>query len=141
MNRRDFLKGLGGVLAAGVAPAFIGSDVLMPVKKIWTGPLTVYTIEDLRRLCPPPKCKVIVRGYYRPGDGGGGTYSWSPEIYSDNGGTIIAAPRGTYEAKVSGPVDVRIFGAQPRLDDNTDAFRRAIAACGVVLVPPGTYQV
>lgn len=31
MNRRGFLK---GILAAGVAPAFIGSSILMPVRKI-----------------------------------------------------------------------------------------------------------
>ena len=32
MNRRDFMK---SILAAGVAPAFIGSSVLMPVRNIW----------------------------------------------------------------------------------------------------------
>ena len=34
LTRREFLRGMGGILAAGVAPAFIGADVLMPVKKI-----------------------------------------------------------------------------------------------------------
>lgn len=33
MNRRGFLS---SILAAGVAPAAIGSGVLMPVKQIWT---------------------------------------------------------------------------------------------------------
>ena len=33
MNRRGFLQ---GILAAGVAPAFIGSSILMPVRKIIT---------------------------------------------------------------------------------------------------------
>lgn len=33
MNRRGFLK---SILAAGVAPAFVGSSVLMPVRKLWT---------------------------------------------------------------------------------------------------------
>lgn len=32
--RRGFLRGLAGILAAGVAPAFIGSKILMPVKQI-----------------------------------------------------------------------------------------------------------
>ena len=31
MNRRGFLQ---GILAAGVAPAFIGSSILMPVRRI-----------------------------------------------------------------------------------------------------------
>lgn len=33
MNRRGFLQ---GIIAAGVAPAFVGSSILMPVKKLWT---------------------------------------------------------------------------------------------------------
>lgn len=33
MNRRGFLA---GILAAGVAPAFVGSKILMPVKRIIT---------------------------------------------------------------------------------------------------------
>lgn len=32
MNRRGFLK---AILAAGVAPAFVGSGVLMPVRSLW----------------------------------------------------------------------------------------------------------
>lgn len=34
MNRRGFLRGIAGILAAGVAPAVIGSNILMPVRKI-----------------------------------------------------------------------------------------------------------
>lgn len=138
LTRREFLRGLGGVLAAGVAPAFIGSDVLMPVKKIWTGDDTIYvdTIAQLRELTPPYK-RVVVRGYYSLGDGGGGLYAWTPSVRDDNGGTVIAAPRGTYEAAVSGPVDVRMFGAQPWAsgDVNRDAFQRAIDALGSVQLP------
>ena len=36
IDRRTFLRGLAGILAAGVAPAAIGSNILMPVRKIWT---------------------------------------------------------------------------------------------------------
>ena len=36
MNRRNFITGMAGILSAGYAPAFVGSSVLMPVKKIWT---------------------------------------------------------------------------------------------------------
>lgn len=43
-TRRGFL---GAILAAGVAPAFVGSNVLMPVKKLWTPPTTPYAIDFL----------------------------------------------------------------------------------------------
>lgn len=38
MTRRVFLKGMAGILAAGVAPAVVGSNILMPVRRIWTPP-------------------------------------------------------------------------------------------------------
>jgi hypothetical protein len=38
MNRRSFLQ---SILAAGVAPAVIGSGILMPVRKLWTPPLVI----------------------------------------------------------------------------------------------------
>lgn len=34
MNRRGFLKGMSGILAAGVAPAVVGSGILMPVRAV-----------------------------------------------------------------------------------------------------------
>lgn len=34
-TRRSFLSGIFG---AAIAPAFIGSEILMPVKKLWTPP-------------------------------------------------------------------------------------------------------
>lgn len=37
-TRRGFLGGLAGILAAGFAPAAIGSQVLMPVRQIITPP-------------------------------------------------------------------------------------------------------
>lgn len=36
LTRRGFLKGMAGILAAGVAPAAVGSNILMPVRKLWT---------------------------------------------------------------------------------------------------------
>lgn len=35
MNRRGFLQ---SILATGVAPAVVGSGILMPIKKLWTPP-------------------------------------------------------------------------------------------------------
>ena len=43
MNRRGFLQGLAGILASGVAPAAIGSNVLMPIRKLWTPPAMAWT--------------------------------------------------------------------------------------------------
>lgn len=36
MNRREFFQGMAGILAASVAPAFIGSKILMPVRELAT---------------------------------------------------------------------------------------------------------
>lgn len=72
MNRREFLKGLGGVLAAGVAPAFIGSDVLMPVKKIWTPPRHMDYTQDA----------------------GGSFWYWDDMSAASESGTIIAPDAG-----------------------------------------------
>uniref|UniRef100_A0A6M3IXT4 Uncharacterized protein n=1 Tax=viral metagenome TaxID=1070528 RepID=A0A6M3IXT4_9ZZZZ len=35
LSRRAFLKGMAGILASGIAPAAIGSGILMPVRTIW----------------------------------------------------------------------------------------------------------
>lgn len=45
MNRRGFLKGMAGILAAGVAPAVLPSGVIMPVRNLWT-PRIVITGKD-----------------------------------------------------------------------------------------------
>lgn len=34
MDRRQVLQGLAGILACGVAPAYAGSGVLMPIKQL-----------------------------------------------------------------------------------------------------------
>lgn len=36
MDRRGFLKGLAGILAAGVAPAVLPSGIIMPVRRLIT---------------------------------------------------------------------------------------------------------
>ena len=35
MNRRRFLTGMAGILAAGCAPAVLPSGIIMPVRKLW----------------------------------------------------------------------------------------------------------
>lgn len=44
MDRRGFLK---SILAAGVAPAFVGSSILMPVRKIWTPTAPIEVLDEL----------------------------------------------------------------------------------------------
>lgn len=44
IQRRSFLA---GILAAGVAPAFVRAGVLMPVKEIWVPPVEVIVLTDI----------------------------------------------------------------------------------------------
>lgn len=89
LPRRQFLKGLAGILAAGFAPAAIGSGILMPIKprvfvptfevagaggayfngRIWwvsnngTIPMTLTAMEIEGGLIPTPRPIVL-----QPGD-------------------------------------------------------------------------
>lgn len=36
MNRRNFITGIAGILAAGFAPTVLPSGVIMPIRKLWT---------------------------------------------------------------------------------------------------------
>lgn len=57
-GRRGFLRGMAGILAAGVAPAVIGSEILMPVRKLWTPPQS-YVFYDGRIWMPSPQQFVV----------------------------------------------------------------------------------
>ena len=50
MTRRGFLKGMAGILAAGVAPAFIGSKILMPVRELWKPSPQIWTHPEGGRI-------------------------------------------------------------------------------------------
>jgi hypothetical protein len=68
VNRRGFLGGLAGILAAGVAPAAVGSQILMPVRRIavpesglvaftrWQDQMSMALLADQQR---------VVTAYYR----------------------------------------------------------------------------
>lgn len=47
MDRRAFLRGLGGILACGVAPAVVGSGVLMPVRRLWKPEALTFAYEEI----------------------------------------------------------------------------------------------
>ncbi len=84
MNRRGFLS---GILAAGVAPAFIGSSVLMPVRQIWKPDArliqaqTNALLDAAERAINPP---VVIDEWraYGGAAGGGGKYrdNWMPRV-------------------------------------------------------------
>lgn len=61
MNRRGFLK---SILAAGVAPAFVGASVLMPVRKLWTPDTDVLTLDKLKRVVEQMKAAPTVDDLY-----------------------------------------------------------------------------
>jgi hypothetical protein len=80
------------------------------------------TISNLKKNTVPVlaenKC-VIVKGYYKPGDGGGGTFVWDEKSReADNGGTIIAPNvptpnnNGRWKRLYEDIVSVKWFGAK-----------------------------
>jgi hypothetical protein len=71
MSRRRFLKGIAGILAAGVAPAAIGSGVLMPIKKLWVPP-EGYWVRYMFSMTPlgqEPDWKYSETWYAKGGEG------------------------------------------------------------------------
>ena len=45
MNRRGFLTGMAGILAAGYAPSVLPSGIIMPIRKLWTPPKEIIISE------------------------------------------------------------------------------------------------
>lgn len=100
-----------------------------------------------------------VAGYWKPGDGGGGAFTWTSDAASpDDGGTVLVVEppgqrTGCWKRDVDGggAVSVRWFGAKgDGQSDDWAAFDAAVhylppepwrspIAAGVVLVPPGDY--
>jgi hypothetical protein len=113
----------------------------------------VNSIADLRMLGAGVVPCLTVLGYYAPGDGGGGIFSWSLTSGTDDGGTVIVpvavggGKPGTvglcWERLYSGPPNVRWFGASPNNSDNQTSIAWAIAALGAfggtIYFPPGIY--
>ena len=60
MNRRGFLQ---SILAAGVAPSVVGSGILMPVRKLWTPPADVLTLEKLKWAVNQMKVRAVAGDY------------------------------------------------------------------------------
>jgi hypothetical protein len=85
MNRRGFL---GGIFAAGIAPAFVGASVLMPVKKIIAPPEFVDATCTIERFSATyPQGDTIIYRAFKPYKGGivfedvrveVGPWAWEP---------------------------------------------------------------
>lgn len=107
---------------------------------------SVSTIADLRATPGGAGVKVIVSGYYTPGDGGGGPLRvWKTDgPYVDNGGSIIVPTggdgSGAWVWEWSGAVNVKWFGAKGdgAADDYTP-IDKAIEHSTDLYFPEGTY--
>ena len=101
--------------------------------------------------------QIFLRGYHRPGDGGGGYFLWDPgSTAKDDGGTVIDPTGNGAMVNDNGGRWVRMTRATPvtplwwgaRFDDAADdsvpiqaAIDFAIATGGEVLLPPGTARI
>ncbi len=112
----------------------------------------VTAMANLKSFNPNVSTTVDLLGYYASGDGGGGTFVWTPgDTAPGNGGTVIAssvagAPAGRWVRQYSGAIDAAWFGATGNgTTDDTKALQAALnAAAGggtLDLVAGHTYLV
>lgn len=110
------------------------------------------SVEDMRATIPQaPHAVVMLAGYRRPQDGGGGTFYWdADETASEDGGTVFApggAEKGRYvRVRENHHVNVKWFGAAgDGMTDDTAAIQAAIDALpatgGEVILPGGHYAI
>ncbi len=97
MDRRTLLRGMAGILATSVAPAAIGSGILMPVRKIitpqWFGMRQRWvTLEEARAMFPAhdqiattPRRQSEVLNLLRPIYSGGPFAPASPIRFQEKG--------------------------------------------------------
>ena len=98
----------------------------------------VNTVADLR--AAPPNGTAITLGCLAAGDGGGGFWRWdATNSRDDNTGTIVCPTvhvgNGRWIREITGPIDVRWFGAKGDSDyeaagtDDTAAIQAALDFC------------
>ncbi|HPE96164.1 MAG TPA: glycosyl hydrolase family 28-related protein, partial [Bacillota bacterium] len=112
---------------------------------------TVDTMEEMKKLAiTEANATVLLKGYYAPGDGGGGLFSWKLYMRAgDNGGTIIetAADKGRLvRISDNNYCNLLWFGAKgDGATDDTEALKNAVKALpdagGTVYIPNGVYCV
>lgn len=99
-------------------------------------------------------CCILVQGYYKPGDGGGGQFCWNDGTASgENDATIVKSEipgTGRWHRTWSGALNLRWFGAvEWDGSDGTDSFGKLRAALdvlkstggGALDIPPGNFLV
>lgn len=113
---------------------------------------SVSSMEELRALrAEQANATVYLRGYYEPGDGGGGSFYWDAESQlPDDGGTVIQ-PEGVETGRFirlcePNHRNVKWFGAVGSgKKDDYEAIQAAIDSLpqngGTVVLPGGTYAV
>jgi hypothetical protein len=147
------LAGCAAETDSGTSPGVFGqtSLALSGANVGWADAIT-----DLRAMpATPVYAVVIAKGYYTPGDGGGGEFHWTNDtVTADDGGIVIvptAVPRtGCWKRIVNGFVSVKWFGAKgDETGDDAPAINSAIAATNlypasplgwIVYFPPGKYR-
>ena len=114
----------------------------------------VDNIADLRALpsySSQDGMSVQLRGYYTPGDGGGGPLRiWkggaAPGTYVDNGGSIIVPTggdgSGAWVWEYSGAVNVKWFGAKgDGVADDQPSIQAALTSSSNIFIPEGDYRI
>lgn len=150
MNRRAFIEGaLAGMTGSAVQRwAQVAED---------EGFQQVPNIEALRALRKKTGV-VFVEGYYGEGDGGGGIFLWDPDATRHNRGDAIApaqdgagqaepdhAPGRWIRWQHTNTYDIRLYGAHPQQEDNSEAIQACIDAAskagGCAYVSAGVYRI
>lgn len=113
-----------------------------------TGISNLHVVDNISMLCTVEDDAikaVMTLGYYFPGDGGGGIYSYQEgdNWTEDSGGNVIISVNKVrhWHLAEGSAQSVRQFGALgDNQHDDTDAIRRALEQ-GVMMVPEGNYLI
>lgn len=128
---QDFLEAeLGALpLEAGGVRALLAGVVNKLVSLLPFTVRTVDTIAELRALAGDTRRAVYVRGYWAPGDEGGGVFRFdAARVAEDDGGLCIAGWVRIRDGQMLTP---QMFGAlMDGVADDTAAFSAAMAAAG-----------
>lgn len=108
---------------------------------------SVGTISNLRILPPSKGILIDVEGYYKAGDGGGGSFigvaNNSPGTYADNGGTIIVPTGGdgsaAWERSSIDSLNIRHFGASTDIANNSPFAQKMLDVLGKMVIPAGDF--
>jgi hypothetical protein len=121
------------VIAPYVGPATGRWNALATTAPAASSTVSVATIAALKAIATPnASITYLVQGYYAPGDGGGGSFTWNAaSTATDNGGTIIKATSvttGRFNLLYTGSYDLRQFGARGVGGDDTASIQSAVNA-------------